>query len=138
MSSMIYRHENPLRQAIVRGLMGRCPHCGEGKLFRAYLKPVESCASCGEPLGHIRADDGPAWLTVMVVGHATVATVLMFGSVIAAPLWLSLPVIVGLSSGLVMVTLPRAKGAFINAIWEMGAPGSEPISVSRPAPLADL
>jgi uncharacterized protein (DUF983 family) len=135
MSRMVYVHESPLKQAAVRGLMQRCPCCGEGKLFRAYLKPIDSCASCGEPLGHIRADDGPAWLTVMVVGHISVALLLAFASTtIAAPLWLSLTLFCGLSAVLVLALLPRAKGMFIGAIWQMGAPGSE----RAPAPVADI
>ena len=56
--------------AVLRGLRGRCPHCGQGHLFRAYLKPVDACSVCHEPLKHIRADDGPAWLTILIVGHA--------------------------------------------------------------------
>src|SRR5688572_1409768 len=55
--------------SVFRGACARCPNCGRGRLFRAYLKPVESCAECHESLKHIRADDGPAWLTILVVGH---------------------------------------------------------------------
>src|SRR5471032_3650243 len=54
---------------VIRTAVGRCPNCGEGRLFASYLKPVERCSVCGEPLGHIRADDGPAWLTILLVGH---------------------------------------------------------------------
>jgi len=132
---MVYTNESPLKQAAVRGLMERCPRCGEGKLFRAYLKPVEACASCGEAFGHIRADDGPAWLTVMVVGHIAVGLLLTLESTtLAAPLWLSLALFCGLSAVMVMALLPRAKGLFIGAIWQMGAPGSERTS----APVVEI
>ncbi|MGO6701050.1 hypothetical protein ACCS33_16605, partial [Rhizobium ruizarguesonis] len=40
--------ERPLGRSIMRGLMNRCPACGSGKLFRAFLKPVDHCAACGE------------------------------------------------------------------------------------------
>ncbi|MCA0420344.1 MAG: DUF983 domain-containing protein, partial [Proteobacteria bacterium] len=43
------------RQAVARGLRGRCPHCGKGRLFRAFLKPVDRCEACGEDLHHQRA-----------------------------------------------------------------------------------
>ena len=58
--------------SVFRGACARCPNCGRGRLFRAYLKPVETCAECHESLKHIRADDGPAWLTILVVGHIVV------------------------------------------------------------------
>jgi len=45
----------PLWLAIRRGLACRCPNCGGGRLFASYLKQVDACAACGEPLGHIRS-----------------------------------------------------------------------------------
>ena len=38
-------------------------------MLRDYLKVRESCPVCGEALHHQRADDGPAYLTILVVGH---------------------------------------------------------------------
>jgi uncharacterized protein (DUF983 family) len=29
--------------ALWRGFIGRCPHCGKGRMFRAYLKVVDRC-----------------------------------------------------------------------------------------------
>jgi uncharacterized protein (DUF983 family) len=55
--------------AIRKGLAGRCPACGKGKIFRAYLKVNEECPTCGEELHHQRADDAPPYLTIVVVGH---------------------------------------------------------------------
>src|SRR3546814_2491474 len=52
-----------------RALAGRCPNCGEGRLFRTYLKQVEACACCGEGWAEIRSDDAAPWLTILVVGH---------------------------------------------------------------------
>ena len=123
---MIFVSENPTKQAAVRGFLGCCPHCGVGRLFRAYLTPVEACGACGEALGHVRADDGPAWLTVMVVGHIMVALLLTVRAAVLMPLWASLPLFGGIATALVLVLLPRAKGVFIGLIWSMNSPGSEP------------
>lgn len=117
-------------QAFKRGLRERCPACGKGKLFRAYLKQVDCCAQCGESFAHIRADDGPAWLTILVVGHVVVALLMGVETTWVLPLWFSMSFFCGLSVALALVVLPRAKGAFIGAIWAMKAPGSE---VSLPA-----
>ena len=63
----------PLGLAARRGLAGRCPHCGEGRLYRAYLKVVDACPVCGEDLSPQRADDAPAYVTMLIVGHFVVA-----------------------------------------------------------------
>src|SRR6516165_7001662 len=58
--------------AIRKGLRGRCPSCGRGKIFRAYLKVNDECPQCGEELHHHRADDAPPYMTIVVVGHVVV------------------------------------------------------------------
>ena len=59
-------------QAIGRGLACRCPACGQGRLFGAFLKPAPVCASCGEDLSHQRADDLPPYLVITILGHVLV------------------------------------------------------------------
>ena len=59
-------------QAMARGLRCRCPNCGEGKIFRAFLKVTDKCSVCGENLSHHRADDLPAYLVIVIVGHIIV------------------------------------------------------------------
>ena len=111
--------------AILRGFTGRCPNCGSGKLFRAFLKPVDHCSSCNEAFGHIRADDGPAWLTILITGHLVVPLIFMVEQRTSWPEWVAMtfwPAVVLL---LTLVLLPRSKGAFIAAIWQTKGPGSE-------------
>lgn len=111
--------------AVKRGFRRRCPHCGQGKLFRGYLKQVDHCEACGEAFGHIRADDGPAWLTIMVVGHIVVPIMLEVELNYTTPFWLAMTVWPALTLALTLAFLPRAKGIFIGALWAMKAPGSE-------------
>ena len=59
----------PAWPAVTRGLRGRCPACGEGRLLHHYIKVVDACSACGEEMHHHRADDFPAYLTILVVGH---------------------------------------------------------------------
>ena len=61
-----------LGQALGRGLRRKCPHCGEASAFRSYLKIVDVCPSCQTPLGLYPCDDGPAYLTILIVGHIVV------------------------------------------------------------------
>jgi len=103
--------------AMRHGAGWRCPRCGKGRLYRSYLKPVDRCGACREELGHIRADDGPAWLTVLVVGHLIVATVLATDGWAGWPLWASMTIYPLLAGGMALALLPTAKGIFIGAIW---------------------
>ena len=111
--------------AMGRGALSRCPNCGRAPLFRAYLKQVDSCAHCSEVFKHIRADDGPAWLTILIVGHIVVGIALALEVYAPQPVVASVALFCALSLGMILWLLPRAKGVFIGAIWAMKAPGSE-------------
>lgn len=115
----------PFWQTANRGMLCRCPNCGEGKLFRAYLKPVEHCTHCEERLGHIRSDDGPAWLTIALVAHilAPILLALLPGN--KWPMWMTMSLILIPTVALMLLILPRAKGLFIACIWRTGCIGAE-------------
>ena len=61
--------ERPMRPSLRKGWRRRCPKCGEGALFNGYLSVKDACANCGQAFHHHRADDGPAYLTIVIVGH---------------------------------------------------------------------
>ena len=51
--------DRPLAEAMMRGMAGHCPNCGQGPLFEGFLKVRDTCPVCGEALYHHRADDAP-------------------------------------------------------------------------------
>lgn len=110
--------------AIGKGLKLRCPDCGKGKLFRAYLKPVAHCSKCGHDWENVRADDGPAWATMLIVGHLVgpIAVAMILNPIM--PLWASLIVLPLVTFALCLALLPAIKGAFMGIIWVTGAPTS--------------
>ncbi len=116
--------KKPKRQSMWRGVKGQCPRCGEAKLFRAYLKPVAECSYCGQDWENIRADDGPAWLTILIVGHMVGPLIVYFVMNDAIPIWVTFVLIPVLVAGLSLLILPRCKGAFMGLIWATGAPTS--------------
>ncbi|KII13606.1 DUF983 domain-containing protein [Phaeobacter sp. S60] len=63
------QEDRPTMPAVLRGWRCKCPNCGEGKLLHSYLKVNDSCSNCGLDLSSARADDGPAYLTILLVGH---------------------------------------------------------------------
>lgn len=110
---------------VIRGTLGRCPSCGKGRIFRRYLKPVERCGTCNEKLGHIRADDGPAWFTILLVAHLLAPFFLHVLPQVNRPDWQIMIAVMATILALSLAILPRAKGAFIGLIWRSGCVGSE-------------
>ena len=111
------RPVRPLWQAMWRGFRGRCPHCGEGKLFRAFVKPVDACAVCGEEYHHQRADDLPAYLTIFVVGHIVVGAFMGVEAAVDLPLWAHMVIWGPLTFLLALALLQPLKGATIGLQW---------------------
>ena len=114
-----------LKTASLRAVKGRCPCCGEGKLFRAYLKQVENCSACGESFGQIRADDAAPWLTIIIVGHVFLPFAFMV-NVDFLPTWAAMALWSALFAVISLAVLPRAKALFIAILWRTRAPGYQP------------
>jgi uncharacterized protein (DUF983 family) len=116
-------------KAMKRGLFCRCPNCGEGKLFRAYLKPVDHCANCNADYTHQRADDLPAYLSIVVVGHIVVGGFMMTDMVWTLSNWTHLAIWTPLTVLLALATIQPIKGAVIGLQWAArmhGFGGNEP------------
>jgi uncharacterized protein (DUF983 family) len=97
--------------------MLRCPKCGIGKLFKSYLKQNDNCPHCGESFKQYRADDGPAWLTILVTGHIVVPLLVVLVRNDVMPYWAEVTLMFSLTTALVLGLLPSAKGAFISVLW---------------------
>ena len=108
-----------------RGFLKQCPQCGVGPLLTGDLKPETCCLHCGEDFCHISADDGPAWLTLLVVGHAVVPLMIVLGRDATISPWIAILILALVTLVGVYFVLPRAKGAFIALIWMTGATGQD-------------
>jgi uncharacterized protein (DUF983 family) len=113
--------------ALLRGWRGRCPRCGDGTLFSSYLKMRSHCLTCELALEPYRADDAPAYFTILLVGHIVVPLVLMverYGN--QPPLWFHAILWLPLSVILALALLPRIKGAVIALLWAHRMPAPKP------------
>jgi uncharacterized protein (DUF983 family) len=110
---------HPLRRSVFRGVAGHCPACGQGQLFRKYLKVNDRCSVCDTDLARYPADDGPAYLTILLVGHLIVAPMLFFPIVWRNPAY-SLPIILIPLTVLTLLLLPRVKGGWIAMMYALG------------------
>ncbi|KAA8607413.1 hypothetical protein AL036_11015 [Salipiger aestuarii] len=103
--------------AVWKGFRMRCPNCGNGPLLRGYLKVRDHCPVCREPYHHHRADDGPAYLTILVVGHV-MAPALHIGFVVWRPDPLILLTVLSIGAiAMSLYLLPRLKGAVVGFQW---------------------
>lgn len=109
--------------AIWRGFRGRCPACGKGRLFRAYLKVADACPACGEELHHHRADDFPAYLVIAITGQVLVPIVLSVETRMVPPIWLSVTLWPALALAMALSLLQPVKGAVVAVQWYGGLHG---------------
>ena len=126
--------EGPVRPAMLRGWRRLCPNCGEGALLKGYLKVRDSCPACGEELHHHRADDGPAHLTILLVGHLMAPLILWFFEAFRpAPLVTATVFMTGCVA-LSLCLLPRFKGAIVGIQWAKRMHGFGCRSFAAPGP----
>jgi uncharacterized protein (DUF983 family) len=104
-------------KAIFNGLMLRCPHCGKGHLFRAYLKVADKCDVCGEELFHHRADDFPPYLSIFLVGHIIIFLMLDLTLNYQIEPWIYLVTMAPAAIVLPLIILPSIKGAVVGLQW---------------------
>jgi uncharacterized protein (DUF983 family) len=114
------------RTAMLRGWRGRCPNCGEGRMFRAFLKVSDHCQACGEALHHQRADDAPAYFVILIVGHFIVPAALSVESTYAPSYWVHAALWLPATLGLSLLLLPLIKGALIGLQWALRMHGFNP------------
>lgn len=118
--------QRQLLPAIMNGLRCRCPRCGKGKLFRAYLKVANRCSECGEEFFHHKADDLPPYISIVIVGHIIVGLMLHLEMEYSiAPIWY---VVTMVPAALVLplVMLPSIKGAVVGLQWANRMHGFDP------------
>ena len=121
-------------RAMRRGFGRRCPKCGAGQLFRSYLKVADRCAACGEELHHQRADDAPAYFTIVIVGHVIIGGVLWLERAHAPATWVHAIVWLPLTLLSSLWLLPRVKGTLVGLQWalRMHGFGGQPDQVDPP------
>jgi uncharacterized protein (DUF983 family) len=103
--------------AMKRGFRGRCPRCGEGKLFRAFLKVDNNCSACGLDYTPHRADDLPAYLVIVIVGHIVVPLALMIETNFSPPVALQLSIYLPMTLVLSLLLLQPVKGGVVGFQW---------------------
>jgi len=129
------RPARPLWAAMLNGMRGRCPQCGEGRLFRSFSKTVRVCERCGLEIHHHRADDFPAYIVILIVGHITIGGMLAVEVTTNLPMWMHLAIWAPLTVILAIGLLQPVKGAIVGLQWALymhGFGGEEPALETHP------
>ena len=102
-----------LGSTLAAGILGRCPACHRGKLYRGYLTVAPKCDNCG--LGYAFADsgDGPAVFVILVTGFVVTGLALITEILYAPPYWLHALLWGSLAILLPLLLLRSFKGALI-------------------------
>ena len=116
---------HPLVRSLFRGAKGRCPACGEGRIFWRYLKVSAHCPTCDHDLARYPADDGPAYVTILLIGHLIVAPLLLFPIVWESPAVYSVPVLLTALGAITLLALPVVKGAWIGLMYALGVKATD-------------
>ena len=103
----------PIWPSVLRGLRGRCPQCGEGRLFAGFLSLRPKCESCGLDYRFADSGDGPAVFVMFIVLIITMPLVFMVWALFEPPIWVHAilwPIVV---IGLSLWLLRPAKGLML-------------------------
>lgn len=113
-------------QAMLNGIKCRCPNCGKGKLFRAYLKVSDTCSECGEELHWHKADDLPPYISIIIVGHVLIGLMMEIETFAPQAGWVYLATMVPLALIMPLAMLPSIKGAVVGLQWANRMHGFDP------------
>ena len=104
--------------ALMRGFLRRCPNCGQGRLFQGYLVPQKKCSVCGLNFETLKADDGPAYITMGLMCLFIVPFFFIIEAIYEPPFELALIISLPLTLFIILGLLPLIKGAFMAALWK--------------------
>lgn len=113
------KDERPVGRSIKRGLLSRCPACGNGRLFRSFVKSVEACTACGERMDHHRADDFPPYIVVTIVGHLVLAGYMATDLILPLTTWQHLAFWAPVTLASAIALMQPVKGAVIGLQWAL-------------------
>ena len=108
-SDPVYAPQSP----IITGLLGRCPRCGQGHLFKGFLTLAPRCERCGLDYGFADAGDGPAVFVSLFGGFIVLGASLWTELAFEPPFWVHLVIFLPLTLIVCLGLLRPLKGMLI-------------------------
>lgn len=119
-------------QAIQRSALCKCPRCGRGRLFGKWLKTAKQCADCGQDWTHERADDFPAYLSILITGHILAPIMISLATDFQLQPMTIVAILIPSAVTMLLAMLQPAKGAVIATQWWHGLNGFEKERLPKP------
>jgi uncharacterized protein (DUF983 family) len=104
-----------MQAGFMSAALGRCPVCGQGKLFKSYLKVAEACPACATDFKAADTGDGPVVFVILIAGFAACAGLLIsllawnWGPLMLLSVWPAFAIV------LALILMPVLKGLMIAA-----------------------
>lgn len=95
------------------GFRGKCPRCGDGRLYSGFLKVADNCGYCGLRYSFENAGDGAVPFLILIIGAIGVGLGAWVMLAFDTPIWVPILVAVPVVSILTLILLPRTKGLLI-------------------------
>lgn len=109
--------------AVWRGMRFNCPRCGDAPLFAGFLRPMPVCPACAHDWTHQRADDFPAYISMLITGHVLAPVIIGLELGFAPSVNLLAAIVLPLAAAMMLGLLQPAKGAVIAMQWWGGMHG---------------
>jgi uncharacterized protein (DUF983 family) len=106
-------YDGPVADATSAGLAGRCPRCGEGKLFSGFLTVAPRCTTCDLDYKFADSGDGPAVFVILIAGFFVVGLLLWTEIRYEPPMWVHLVIFLPMTVVVVLGMLRPLKGILI-------------------------
>jgi uncharacterized protein (DUF983 family) len=103
----------PPISAISVGLAGRCPRCGDGRLFSGFIGVASRCEVCGLDYSFADSGDGPAVFVALFGGFIVLGAALWTEVVYQPPIWVHMVVFLPLTLIVCLGMLRPLKGVLI-------------------------
>jgi uncharacterized protein (DUF983 family) len=97
------------------GIRGRCPRCGEGKLFRGLLTLAPKCDKCGLDFSFADPADGPAFFVMSITSFLAVGLLFILQAFLQMPDWLLLAIVSVVVLWSSIALLVPIKGWLVNS-----------------------
>ncbi len=116
------------------GALGRCPHCGEGRLFKGFLSLRDGCSNCGLKYGFAEAADGPAVFIMLIVGFVVMGLVFYIEVKFSPPFWALALIWIPPAILLPLILLRPFKATFIALQYQNDAREGEAVHHGKTGP----
>lgn len=110
---MAHDDEYPPQSPYDTGLKGRCPRCGDGRLFSGFIDVAPRCEACGLAFDFADAGDGPAVFIILIAGFLVLGAALWVEIAYEPPMWVHFAIFLPMVAIVVLGMLRPLKGLMI-------------------------